>query len=771
MCRFRILHLRASNFIGGPEQQLLRYAESERGGQFEIYLGSFVGATEGSDFLRAAEARGLQVLSFPARNFGPRSALPMLVRAVKSQEIDLLCTHGFKADVLGVLAGLSTQVRVACFLRGWTGEDHKVRIYEVADRFSLRFADRIICLSDSQAGRLCKRTTLAHKVRIVRNAIDVPAIDEKCRSRSRNEVRRRFTLPKSCRVVATAGRLSPEKGISDFLEASATVSHQFPDVRFLVFGDGVLRQQLEQKTQELGIRQRVMFAGFARDLRSLLPGIDLLVNPSHSEEMPNIVLEAMAAEVPVIATAVGGVSEIAGSERAVYLVPPKSPRILADVISELLAQPDRARALAQLGRSRVENTYSPPRQVAEMHSLYQDILGNQLRGQPAADARSTNEDSRLSDAGHRPPLPFLSIVVPVRNEELHLRALLADLDCQDYPKDRFEVLIVDAISTDGTSRIVEEFAEHSSLALRLLQNPRSLSSAGRNVGVRNASGEYVLFIDGHSQIPSAQLLRDTADLFERTQAECLCRPQPLLLPGNSPFQDVVAHVRGTSLGHDRDSTIYETQWEGPVNPCSSGALYRKPVFERIGFYDEDFDACEDVEFNYRVFQAGLSSYFSPRLSVGYRPRATLKGLWQQMVRYGRGRCRLAAKHSGASSLSQVIPAGLLAWTILGGVASLLSRRFAPYYLGTQLVYILLVLGYSARLGWRYGWRHFVQAPFLYFVIHFGLGAGFFKEAFSKMLGGYSSAVDVESICPLPGPSTTGAMTHSEPVQRPGVPHV
>jgi succinoglycan biosynthesis protein ExoA len=727
MSRFRVLHLRASNFAGGPEQQLLRYAESERDGCYEVYLGSFIGGGDGSDFLRAAEARGLQILSLPTRNFGPRSGMTTLMRELQIRKIDLLCTHGFKADVLGVLAGRSARVPVACFLRGWTRENFKVRIYEVAERLALRFADRIVCLSELQATKLSRRTTLSNKVRIVRNAIDVAAIDEAYRISSRREVRRRFGLPQNCLVVASGGRLSPEKGTCDFLEASSIIGPQFKEARFLIFGEGVLRQQLELKAYRLGIRDQVSFVGFERDLRRLLPGIDLLVNPSHSEEMPNIVLEGMAAGIPIVATAVGALEEIAGPERALCLVPPAQPKILAEAIGGVLGQPLRAKEMAQMGRSRVERVYSLAEQRCQFHALYQEFLDfSHLGSMNLAQNRvpAGEQDSVPLPVARYPDMPpFLSVVIPVRQEELHIGAVLAELENQDYPHDRLEVLVADGNSTDGTAKVVEEFARQTSVCVRLLRNPVQLSSAGRNVGLRKARGEYIIFIDGHCHIPSKTLLRDVVELFEKTRADCLSRPQPLTMPGNDLFQEVVAHARATFLGHGWDSTIYATDVEGFVSPQSSGAIYRRNVFERIGYYDDDFDACEDVEFNHRVFKAGLRSYLHPRLTVHYRPRGTLRSLWIQMIRYGRGRFRLLCKHRDCVSLSQIIPAGLWLGLVLGGIASLMSAWAGGILVSILAVYLGTVFYFSFRLAIRFGRQYLLWAPAIYVTIHLGLGAG------------------------------------------------
>jgi cellulose synthase/poly-beta-1,6-N-acetylglucosamine synthase-like glycosyltransferase len=181
------------------------------------------------------------------------------------------------------------------------------------------------------------------------------------------------------------------------------------------------------------------------------------------------------------------------------------------------------------------------------------------------------------------------------------------------------------------------------------------------------------------------------------------------------------------LGHGADSTIYNTRYEGPVDPSSAGAMYRRSVFEKIGYYDEGFDACEDVEFNKRVLKAGLKSYTSPGLTIFYRPRDSFSSLWKQMIRYGRGRCRLIRKHPDAFTISQIIPAGFWLWLVAGALVSLLSPLVLWFYGSSLILYVSVVLAYSLSLGWRLGGAHLLLAPLLYPTIHLGLGAGFLWE--------------------------------------------
>ena len=730
MSRPRVLHLRASNFVGGPEWQLLRYAELDRDGPCELLFGVYIGPYEGHELRDALKNRGMNVLSLPMESAA--ASARTLLKVLRKERIGLICTHGYKADILGLVAGGYAGVPVACFLRGWTGENRRVRFYEKLDGMALRFADRVVCLSNSQAKRVSSDPALSPKIRIVTNAINTPAVELSDRAAAREELRERFKLPEDCVVIATAGRLSPEKGAGDLIEAAVQVRKKAANARFLIFGGGALEDELQGKIVQLGLQGVVTIAGFEPNFRKLLAGVDLLVNPSHSEEMPNVVLEGMASGIPVVATAVGGVEEIAGPQKTVRLVPAGNPTAQADAILELIGHPETAAQLGRAGYVRVAEAFSADKQRDQFHELYGEFLPVVQKSgastEPKIPPTNNMGDSADVEPRRENEPPFLSVVLPVRNEEAHLGAVLKQLEEQEYPKDRYEVLVAVGPSTDRTVQVVEHFAQQSRMTVKLLDNPQGLSSAGRNIGARNAKGEYILYVDGHCHIPGKDLLGDAASLFERTGADCLSRPQPLTMQGNSIFQNVVAHARATTLGHGRESTIFATDYEGRVNPSSAGAMYRRTVFERIGYYDESFDACEDVEFNHRVLSAGLTSHVSPRLTVLYQPRSSARLLWKQMMRYGKGRYRLMRKHHDAFSISQLIPTALLLWIVFGALGALISRPFSIAYGLLLAFYLAIVIYFSIRLGLRYGFGHLWRGPIVYLTIHLGLGAGFLIEA-------------------------------------------
>jgi succinoglycan biosynthesis protein ExoA len=275
--------------------------------------------------------------------------------------------------------------------------------------------------------------------------------------------------------------------------------------------------------------------------------------------------------------------------------------------------------------------------------------------------------------------------------------------------------------------VVENFSRSARVSLKVVDNPGILASAGRNAGVAAAQGDVILFLDGHCHLPSPDLLRDTLLLLDSTGAECLCRPQPLLAPNTSATGKVIAAVRGSTLGHGRDSLIYNMQLSEFVDPASSGATYQRQVFDIIGRYDERYDACEDVEFNTRVRKAGMRAYTDPRLAVYYEPRRTLSGLVKQMMRYGRGRIRLAAKHPDTLSITALIPLFLLLFAALTIVALPFHGIVRMVLVGLAAIYLLAVVASSIKLSRKHGLRCLWQGPAAYLAAHLGLGAGMLEE--------------------------------------------
>jgi len=325
---------------------------------------------------------------------------------------------------------------------------------------------------------------------------------------------------------------------------------------------------------------------------------------------------------------------------------------------------------------------------------------------------------------------LVSVIVPVRNEAAHIGETLAFLARQEFPPDQFEIIVVDGQSDDDTAgRVAGLQAEIPQL--KLFANPRRLSSAARNVGIRGSTGWYVVIVDGHCQIHDPLYLRKLVDAFESSGADCLGRPQPLRTAGASCFQRAVAVARESWLGHNPDSDIYSAEARF-VPPDNVAVAYRREVFDKVGLFDEMFDACEDVEFNTRVREAGLTCYFTPAIRVDYQPRGTLQGLVFQMSRYGSGRSRMWRKHPQSITLPGLVPAAWLVWLTLTFGLGFANNLFASAFCLSLVVYSMSLVGESLRLAHAQPLAILARTPVIFAAIHIGYGWGFLRDRLTTL---------------------------------------
>jgi GT2 family glycosyltransferase len=322
--------------------------------------------------------------------------------------------------------------------------------------------------------------------------------------------------------------------------------------------------------------------------------------------------------------------------------------------------------------------------------------------------------------------PFISVIVPVLNEQRFIRATLHQLLAQNYDPERFELLVADGGSTDATQAIVRELARRHP-QVRLLENPGGWSSAGRNAAVRAGQGDLFVVVDGHCDLRNPHYLADLAEAFARSGADCIGRPQPLDVSDATPLQRAIALARSSRLGHQPDSHIYSAA-EGFVPPQSVAVAYRRSVFEKVGLFDETFDACEDVELNHRVAQAGIRCFFTPKVAVHYYPRSSLAGLFRQMMRYGAGRVRLVWKHPESFTLPIFLPGLFLLGILAGPALGWLSTWLGLIYVGTLGLYGLLIGFACAVIGRRAAdLRVAAYLPLVFVTIHLGAGTGICRE--------------------------------------------
>jgi succinoglycan biosynthesis protein ExoA len=377
-----------------------------------------------------------------------------------------------------------------------------------------------------------------------------------------------------------------------------------------------------------------------------------------------------------------------------------------------------------------------------------------------------------SPAFATPPLidPFITVLVPVRNEARYIARTLEQLIGQDYAADRFEVLVMDGRSTDATRSIVGSIALDWP-QVRVLDNPRQLSSSARNIGLREAKGDLIVVVDGHCQLKGQRYFRNLVAAFDRSGADCLGRPQPLDVTGATPLQRAIAVARSSRLGHHPDSFVYSSR-ERFVPAKSVAVAYRRSVFDVVGPFDDSFDACEDVELNHRIDRAGLRCFFVPELAVRYVPRSSFRALFHQLTRYGRGRIRLIRKHPDTFSAGSFIPAAWMAGLVTGPLACLAFPLLWRFYSGAIFFYLAIVLATSAAAGLRHRQLRLIRwLPPVFTTIHAGSGWGALCELLrpSRHL---PSRNEFDSPSAQPGPAATAPSHQALPrtVHSPGSRH-
>jgi glycosyltransferase involved in cell wall biosynthesis len=361
-----VVHLTASTRYGGPERQMLGLAV-KLAPAVRTAVVSFAEGGRCRSFLEAARRHEIEALALHNDTPRLRSAARELAELLAHLRADVLLCHGYKANLVGRPAARRLRIPAVAVARGWTAESLRVRVYEALDRWHLRWMDRVVCVSHAQAARVLRAGVPAERIRVIHNAVD-PDRFSAADPRYRDELRRRFRHAPA-RLVGAAGRLSPEKGFEVFVAAASRLRRTHPDVGFVLFGDGPRRDRILRRVEAAGLDGTFVLAGFRDDLDCYVPHLDLFVLPSFTEGLPNVVLEACAAGVPVVATAVGGTPEILRGG-AGLLVAPGDADALAGAIASALDRGAGLRALAEAGHRRVRERFT----FAAQAKRYQELL-------------------------------------------------------------------------------------------------------------------------------------------------------------------------------------------------------------------------------------------------------------------------------------------------------------------------------------------------------------------------------------------------------------
>jgi len=315
-------------------------------------------------------------------------------------------------------------------------------------------------------------------------------------------------------------------------------------------------------------------------------------------------------------------------------------------------------------------------------------------------------------------LPKFSFVIPVRNEDDFIERSIGSLWANDYPQDKVEVLVVDGMSTDRTRRIVEHMAARDP-RVRLFENPARITPCGMNIGIRNATGDVVTVLSGHSLVSPNYMAECARILAEHPD---VWRAGGVMETVATTFMGrVVAAAQSSPAGVGASNWRLGLQ-EGYVPLVPFGAV-RRWVFDKIGLYDEELVRNQDDELTQRLVEAGGKQYMTQAVRVQYYSRTSLWKLARQYYQYGFWRIRTIQKRKRPANLRQVLPiVFVLGWMVLafGGVL------WRPVWLALAAYAGAYVLGLLANILWvgsRQGWAVALLTPAACATIHFSYGLG------------------------------------------------
>lgn len=375
----RVFYLRSSPGFHGPEKQILLLARGVRDVGWSPHIVVLYRRRKTMPAVHPlVEAAGEQGVSAnqldDTGRFSPR-VIWQIAQELKAGGFGLLQAHGYKADILGLLAARLAGVPIIGTIRLHTETTLQLKLYKQLDLLALRLCDHVVTVSEALRQAAIDAGLSPGKVTAVWNAIDVEPF--MAQAASGTTTREELGLRPGDRVVTAIGRLTRQKGYSYLLQSVPSVLDAVPETQFLIAGDGPLRNELEREAGVLGIGSSVHFLGYRADVAPIMALSDLVVMPSIREGLPNVLLEALALAKPVVATTVGGIPEIVTHEVSGILVPPRDPVSLAEGIRRVLTAPDRGRKLGERGQREVTDRFTVAAMVERTTSLYREVLASQ----------------------------------------------------------------------------------------------------------------------------------------------------------------------------------------------------------------------------------------------------------------------------------------------------------------------------------------------------------------------------------------------------------
>jgi glycosyltransferase involved in cell wall biosynthesis len=367
--KINILQLGSTIGLYGAERWILALINHLDKDRIETWVGVINDESDTDALLcTQSEKLGFQTTVVQADGRWDFSAVKQLKCFILSKEIHILHTHGYKTDMIGLLATRGTPCKIITTLHGWTQKpDFKLLCYEVFDRLLFPFFDAVVPLSNELYRHALRIPGIKKKLHLIRNGVDIAEID------LAHDVAKEIDTWKKegAFIIGYIGRLTSGKGLDTLFYALA--HHGQANWRIAMIGEGEQLAELQSMAQRLCIEDRITFFGFRSDRLAFLKGFDVFVLPSRSEGIPRCLMEAMAARIPVVASNIPGCRYLVKNDITGLLFETGDAKQLASAIKKIDTSNSLRESFGKVGRNLIDSHYSASKMAREYLALYNSL--------------------------------------------------------------------------------------------------------------------------------------------------------------------------------------------------------------------------------------------------------------------------------------------------------------------------------------------------------------------------------------------------------------
>lgn len=597
-------------------------------------------------------------------------------------------------------------------------------------------AEHIVALSPGIKDGIVRAGVAEERVTVITNACDCdlfrPDLDGSI-WRNRLGLDKRFT-------AVYFGAMGLANGLEYVIESARILAQRRNDhIALVLVGDGGKRPELEKMAQEFQLKNMIFSDPVSKvELARLVAGCDVCVTVFRAAKednwSPNKMFDALAAGKAVLINVPGWLREIVENNKAGCYVDPYRPQALADALEQLAANPELCREMGKNARALAEREFDRKKladklekvllQAAKTQACPEHSRGDSSlpRAQPRGPKHAPSAVEGTQVTSNQLPvtnyLPFVSIIMPIRNEANFIERAITSILNQDWPAEKMEILVVDGMSNDGTREIVKKLTAIDS-RIKMLDNSYRIVPAAMNIGLKAACGDLFIRVDGHAEVAPDFVMESVKCLHEHPQAWVV--GGYIETVADSYVGRVISSAMQSPIGVG-NSRFRLGDYEGFVDTLAFGA-HHKWIVDRVGCFDEELVRNQDDEFNMRVILAGGKIWMSKSIKSKYFSRGSLCKLYRQYFQYGFWRIRTLQKHKRPAAFRQVVPILFVLSLLLLCLAGLLWRPFWVLLGAEAALYGLALLAGALNVGRRAGWQYAPLSPLVFIILHFGYGLG------------------------------------------------